>query len=418
MKNSHLLLAIDLGASGSKIVGSIAGQPDCKAILMTPHCVDVDSTLDRDPLFNQHNVWVKIGSETYAVGNLAKIKYNATNKLRPAKFTTAVPKICAAIAVFAQAFNLSAKFDLSISFVLPPAEWEQASIVIERLQAALKDIETPNGKIKPRLLSITPYPEGMGILLGQNLVLTNIVGPVTVIMLGFRNASVLSSTKGVVSRPNTNDLGFHDLLMSIASKTGYKVEDIIEPVFEYEKQKKETEYCIQRLVYLEKKIKEWDSMPWSQKEHLQTIKPDPQDLPKYKKDIADSKQKAPLTLNPILRCTGTDRQTELDSLIKSIDSANKEYWMKLTDWLGEKMPSQSSYICLSGGTANYFKKELELYVKDKVTYPDSEHGIRWHSKVDPYKESGVYSSGDRFNDIYVLWTELKKQYQPVIIGVK
>ena len=350
MKNSHLLLAIDLGASGTKIVGSIVGEAGCKAGLMTPHCIEVDGALDREPLFDRHNVWVKIGAKSYAVGNLAHIKYEATNKLKPAKFTTAVPKICAAIAVAAQAFALPAKFDLSISFVLPPAEWEQASIVIERLQTALKDLETPKGKIKPRLLNITPYPEGTGILLGQDLDLKNILGAVTVVMLGFRNASVLSSTKGVIARPNTNDLGFHDLLMSITSKSGYKIDDIIEPVV-------------------------------------------------YYKQTKDSKW-----LNPILRCTGADRQTELDGLIQSIDSADKEYWTKLTDWLDEAMPNHSSFVCFSGGTTNYFKSDLEQYAKTKMEY--DENRLRWHTKVELPKNCGM--SDNRFNDIYILWSELNK----------
>jgi hypothetical protein len=32
----HLLLAVDLGASGTKTVASIVGRPDCQAVLMTP----------------------------------------------------------------------------------------------------------------------------------------------------------------------------------------------------------------------------------------------------------------------------------------------------------------------------------------------------------------------------------------------
>ena len=132
----------------------------------------------------------------------------------------------------------------------------------------------------------------------------------------------------------------------------------------------------------------------------------------FEQQIIDTKEELSLALNPLLRCSGTDRQEELDNLIKSIDSADKEYWAKLTDWLDETMPNQSSYICLSGGTANYFKDELESYAKNKiVSY--NEDRLRWHTKVDSAKELNV--SEDRYNDIYVLWTVLRKKYQPKVL---
>ena len=38
---SHLLLAVDLGGSGTKIVGGIQGKDGVKVSLMMPHCVEV-----------------------------------------------------------------------------------------------------------------------------------------------------------------------------------------------------------------------------------------------------------------------------------------------------------------------------------------------------------------------------------------
>ena len=401
----HLLLAVDLGGSGTKIVGGIQGKDGVKVSLMMPHCVEV-----KDPnelLFNfdfdEHNTWVKIDGIGYAVGNLAANKYNATNKLKPAKFTTAAPKICAAIAVFTQLFKLPAKFNLSITYVLPPAEWEQRTIVTERLQSALKDLETPRGKIKAKLVLYVPEPEGKGILLGQQIDLKSVEYAVTVIMLGYRNASVLSSTKGGVARPNTSDLGFSDLLKSITGKTGYKIDDIILPVFKYNKHQKDlasyTDYCTD----VRTRARNYNSLSYTSDRDI---------IATFEQQIIDTKEELSLVLNPLLRCSGTDRQEELDNFIKSIDSADKEYWAKLTDWLDETMPNQSSYICLSGGTANYFKDELESYAKNKiVSY--NEDRLRWHTKVDAAKELNV--SDDRYNDIYVLWTVLRKKYQPKVL---
>ena len=349
-KAPHLLLTIDLGASGTKIVASVVGQPDYKALLMTPHCTEFDDrqSLTPESNFDEHNAWIKIAGVCYAVGNLALTQHNATNKLKPAKFTVAVPKICAAIGVTAQKFNLPDKFDISVIFVLPPSEWEQRMIVTERL-FAVKDFYAPCGKIKPNFLNISCRPEGLGILLGQNVDLKEIVEPVTVIMLGYRNASILSSFNGVVSKPTTSDLGFSKLLKSVASKTGYQIDDLIVPIFE---------------------------------------------LKRYRQNTA---------LNYMLRCTGADRKYELNNLIESIASAEKEYWRKLVDWLDEHMPDRSAFICLAGGTSEYFSDEIEEYAKTKMDF--HENRLRWNTQVCPIQNI-------RFGDIYVLWNELKNQYQP------
>ena len=116
--------------------------------------------------------------------------------------------------------------------MLPPAKWENRTFVIERLQAAMEELDTPCGRIKPKLVSISPFPEGMGILLGQNVDIKDVL-TMTVVMLGFRNASVFTSSNGTVNRPHPSDLGFNDLLKEIAGKTGYHIGAMTEPVFKH-----------------------------------------------------------------------------------------------------------------------------------------------------------------------------------------
>ena len=401
----HLLVAIDLGASGTKIVASVVGQPDCKAVLMEPHCAQVNDRqlLTPDPQFDEHNVWVRIAEKFYAVGNLALIKHNATNKLKPAKFTIAVPKICAAIGVFAQKFNLPDKFDLSITFVLPPAEWEQRTIVIEQLQVAIKDLEIPRGKIKPRLLNIYPYPEGMGILLGQKLDLKEFKA-VTVVMLGFRNASVFTSRYGTVSRPQSSDLGFHDLVFEIAGKTGYKTSDMIVPIFEYERYTGIARFYTKILDDLQTQIVLWEFK--SRDERYGRTPPVLGDIRKYQEYIDEFNANAEKTLDSLLRCSGEDRVTELKNLMKIIDRVHEAYWTKLSDWLEEVMLSQSDKICLCGGTADYFEDKLKEFMKDKA-YAQSEKNVSFHGLIKPPDSLPVYNN--RFDDIYSLWHQMSQQ---------
>jgi len=401
----HLLLAIDLGASGTKIVASVVGQPDCKAVLMEPHCVQVNDRqlLTPDPQFDEHNVWVRIADKFYAVGNLALIKHNATNKLKPAKFTIAVPKICAAIGVFAQKFNLPDKFYLSITFVLPPAEWEQRTIVIEQLQIATKDLETPRVKIKPRLLNIYPYPEGMGILLGQKLDLKEFKA-VTVVMLGFRNASVFTSRYGTVSRPQSSDLGFHDLVFEIAGKTGYKTSDMIVPIFEYERYTKSARFYTKLLDDLQIQIVLWEFK--TRDGRYGGTPPVLGDVKKYQKYIDESNANAAIKLDSLLRCTGEDRFTELKILTNLVDRVNEAYWTKLSDWLQEVMLSQSDKICLCGGTANYFEDKLKEFMKDKAS-AHSEKNVSFHGLIKPPDD--LHLRDNRFEDIYSLWHQMAQR---------
>lgn len=364
----HLLLTIDLGASGTKIVASIFGQPACKAVLMKPHCALVNdrTSLTSNTQFDEHNIWIRIAEEFYAVGNLAMVKYDATNKLKPPKFTTAIPKICAAIAILAKKFKMPDKFDLSITFVIPPAEWEQRTIVTEQLRVAVKDLETPSGKIKPRLLNLSSYPEGYGILVGQKLDLKKIEC-VTVVMLGFRNMSMFTSKRGVLSNTYTSSLGFNYLLLDLARKTGYEISDMIEPVFQYK-------------TYLEYHNNNPTEDFW--KEGLER------------------------SLDPIFRCFGKDRDVERKRLEENIIKSSNEYLVKLTDWLDERMPPVSDHVCVAGGTANYFTEELMTSMKAKA-YRQSEKNVSFHSFIKPPTELNLHE--DRFDDIYSLWHQMSQR---------
>jgi hypothetical protein len=339
----HLLLAVDLGGSGTKIVGGVQGREGGEKVsIVMPHCIEVKNTADLlfDLDFTEHSIWLKLEGVGYAVGNLAATKFNATNKLKPAKFTVAVPKICAAIAVFSQLFKLPAKFNLSLTFVLPPAEWEQKTIVIERLQAALKDLDTPRGKIKPKLLSISANPEGMGVLLGQGLDLKKSAN-ITTVMLGHRNASVFATKFGVMSRPQTSDLGFQTILKDIASKTGYGIDDLIKPVVDYNQNKENIETW--KGFILEEMVKKNDKTPDYYRVRETEIN---SKITKYKESILRFELRLTNSLQPLLKCSGADIELERTRLIDIIGTSIVEYTNKLTDWLGENMDSGLDRLCL------------------------------------------------------------------------
>lgn len=397
----HLLLAVDLGGSGTKIVGGVQGIAGEKALIAMPHCIEVKNidellfNLD----FDQHNTWVKIEGVGYAVGNLAATKFNATNKLKPAKFTMAVPKICAAIAVFAQLFKLPAKFNLSLTFVLPPAEWEQKTIVIERLQAALKDLDTPKGKIKPKLLSISASPEGMGVLLGQGLNLKDLDN-VTVVMIGYRNASVFATKFGVMNRPQSSDLGFHVVLKDIASMTGYSLEELINPVIKYKNLKSSIAAYNRYIVSL---LHDRDIGTYSKYDSREVDR----DVTKNEELISKAELDIKNSLQSVLKCSGVDRALEQTRLIEIIDRSTIEYTNKLTDWLDENMDSGLDRVCLCGGTSNFLIDEIKPHLIEKLIDKNDRRFLR-HSPLSENAKKTL-GSGDRYHDIYCLYLQLQKE---------
>jgi hypothetical protein len=394
-KTPHLLIAIDFGASATKAVGSVEDNPDCEAILMTPHCIKVeDDTLPNNPEFDENSTWVKLGDELYIVGKWAAIRYSESIRVRPNKVTTALPKIWAVVGLFAQKFKLPAKFKVSIIFVLPPAEWAQRVIIEEKL-TSVETIQTPRGTIEPKLIGISSAPEGLGILQSQGW--AKAPGVSIIVMLGFRNASSIASDYGKVDRPQTSDLGFHHLLKSIASKTGYKIEEMIEPVFNHRQAQLTLAQASQDLASHKYKMDRADYNTPTRQKYEGLIEQD-------KQRIATSKLTLQNGFDRFLRCAGKDRDTERAIAIKAVESSTANYFELLTDWLDEMLPTQSERICLCGGTANYLGTELDSFFLGKLKSRAKENLFR-HSPLS-INTLQRQIDVDRFADIYAHWHRL------------
>jgi predicted nucleotidyltransferase len=397
-KVPHLLLAVDFGASATKAIGSLVGTEDCITLAMSPHCVEVDdrSLLTPDPDFGEHQSWVTIEGKSYALGNLATTKFNSSLKVKPLKFTSAVQKACAVISIFAQKFRLPERFELSLTFVLPPAEWDHKQTIAARLKAAVKDLITPRGRIKPKLLSLSPFPEGMGVLLGQELNLKEIA-TITVVMVGFRNTSIFMANYGSVNGSQTSDLGFHNLLKEIAGKTGYRIEDLIEPVFNYTYFKKQTAKYTQQIVDCEQSLRDFSGFNYSHREQSKL------ELELSNQNFTEVKVESELVFNSLLKNSGEDRSSEVDMLIKVIEKEQIVYLIKVKDWLDETILSGSDLILIGGGTVEYLGEDFKAFLQTKIVKEDRLK-LRTNLAIDIPKSIEFKSvSKERFADIYSLW---------------
>jgi hypothetical protein len=371
---NHVTIAVDPGASGIKVVCSIDDDDPC-AFLIPPHITEIDEPkkLIRDVGFDKDNLWVKMGKNYYAVGSLAE-RYGASQLIKPQKFITASPKICAAIGIAMQTLEISSEFTLSLSCVLPPAELGDAEIIIKNIKSAVKNLEYPSGKVKINLKSFNIYPEGYGILNAQGFDLKEYDSIVT-IMMGYRNISMFETKRGYPERPYTELIGFYDYLFDISSETSIKIQDLIEPVcavtrlseddlkyynrqleiYDYRREVIKTEIMSEQeagtnynlrghnaeLEYLEKCVREQNLI------------------------ISDSAKKYEQRFHHLINCEGNDRDY-IDTKIKQVEANKyKNYVKKLKDWIGERLPTGTQVICIGGGTAKYLREDIYSFLAQK-----------------------------------------------------
>jgi hypothetical protein len=315
--------------------------------------VEIDNpTPDLD--FDENSVWVTVGGISYALGNLAIARYDCPLEIKPLKITSIVPKICAAIAVLHRKFNLPPKFDLSISSVLPPGEFSYADDMKSMLLTALRKIGTPAGIIKAVIRSIDIHPEGFGVMDWHRTIGMGTTRDVGVIMLGFRNASVLFSRKGQLTKPKSSKYGFHAVLEKISAMSGgnYPEAELIVPVWRY---------------------------------------------------LIDGDESG------FKRVATSDFDLEMTKIRPAINVAMSEYLRSLEAWLKSVM-QQTDLIVLCGGNADYIGKSLDLflqkYVGDLPTGSIFRH-IGASSIPEEIEATGI---ANRFLDIYCLWHKLNSSY--------
>ncbi|ACK72243.1 hypothetical protein PCC7424_3864 [Gloeothece citriformis PCC 7424] len=165
-----------------------------------------------------------------------------------------------------------------------------------------------------------PNPEGGGIFargrVPQKPTL-KLLSPkeltIAVIMLGYRNSSILVIEKGELTRGSTGDFGFARMVQKIQTFTSGQKADILVPVI-----------CSQR-GQLGKRVLE--TLARSSRSEL--------------------------------------RNQEVEEIAEAIADARAEYIALLQNWLIQHLPSQTKIdeFIISGGTARYLKKELNDLLK-------------------------------------------------------
>jgi hypothetical protein len=354
-----LIMAIDFGGSLTKIIAT-TGNHLFSSECMEPYVIEVEGNSIIE--YENHKLglttainraWLKVESNYYAVGYLAKSRFLASTRLSQLKYEQGLYKTLAAIWVFQQKWQLSKQLKVALACLLPPGEWKDSQRFQQRLSEAAVSFETPDGVLEVEITHFNCKPEGAGIFMmhrakrGENN-LQRLVS--AVVMLGYRNASVMLSRRGEVGEFVTSPLGFIQLVKGVMRRTSGYQED----------------YLAQQVAIAGDTIREQP-------------------------------------LRKLIRSSDSRSQEEEMRLLRqSIQEARGEYVTQLKTWLTELLPKELDEVIVCGGTADYLCSELQEYWQN--------YQIFWHAEIKIPEQLLTASLGNRLADVWSLFCYFCDQF--------
>lgn len=355
-----IILTLDFGGSGLKCLYQVAGKAR-EVLFMESEVVEVEAESLREKtreiwanVYPENMAWVGVEDDYRAVGYLATAQYNAIARLKPKKHSLAVYRTLAAVWVIQQRLNLPSRMEMALAVLLPPGEISDSKMMLNNLKQALSNFETPTGRLNVRATDIICYPEGSGVYLmhvhqsgemNKNKVFS-------LIMVGYRNASILLSKKGIVTEAKSIDLGMIKYLELVMKQTSaLKPEQIVKAIAKAESEGREK----------------------GEKGKL---------LPRDFLHLTELNLKMEL------------RKQQAEQIAAAVINSKPEYIKILGAWLQEVLPSEVEEVVFCGGTVDYFKKELD------DLFPATP--VKWHGGFNYPEELKEKWLGNRLADAYNL----------------
>jgi hypothetical protein len=312
-----------------------------------------------------NSAWVSVDEKNcYVVGYLAKSQFNGNPGLNLVKYERAFPKTLAAIWVVAATEGLVKKKDLRVALavLLPPGEYQNADQLKSLIIDSLTNFETPTGTIRATLTEYDCKPEGGGVYLvhakkqGKTVLATKTVA---VVMVGYRNASILVANRGVVDQRETSALGFIKLVEQVKSRIS----------------------TMDDSARLAKAIA---LAGWN-------VKKDPL---------------TPLAVSNVAEV----RLEEINNLTDVITAARSQYVSSLTSWLRDTLPKDLDEVVLCGGTAYYLQEPLVEHFRSV--------DISWDAAIELPEEFQIGSLGRRMSDAYGIYQYFTSKVLGVTANVR
>jgi hypothetical protein len=308
-----MTLALDFGASGSRaIYTGLNFKPHLYVMppqicLVTGESVQAFQDFQLNPNQQTTSGYLQVGKEFYAFGAFAK-QHFLNLQLQKPKLETAIPKALAMIGLITQEQSLANAGAIHLGIVLPYSEYSDRQLFEQVLRDALSDFKFCGIQKSFSLETFCCLPEGAGVLMQGREAGTNFQNlDVAVLMLGYRDTSLLLLNQGEFSRGETERLGFSNLVKSVANNTS-----------KLDQQRLTAAIC------------------------------------KAGTNIN------PKALLPLLNTVSDSyKDYKLHQLQQSISQAKSQYWLNLNQWLKLQIIQEMDEIIIAGGTSRYFKSELQ-----------------------------------------------------------
>jgi len=349
---TDLVLTLDFGGSGLKGI-YVTQYSTSQGLYLEPECsvATKESLVEKTAsylgkAYPENLAWVGVEQEYVAVGYLAASRYHASPGLSHKKYELAVYKALAAVWVVKERLSLPNKFNVSLTLLLPPGEFEDSSLLEPLLVAGLSKFETPTGTLRVKLTNYECFPEGGGVYMMYSKSVGELIKQqvIAVVMVGYRNASVLVSRRGVVDKGRTSNLG----MVRLAELVSFQVSGL------------------------------------SPNQLAPAIA------------AADSDPRPNHFLKLATASSRSSRLAEVERIIKAIATSRAEYATALMGWLREVLPNQEELdeVVIAGGTADYLHKELNDYFFGTP--------VVWHGDVEIPERFEALGLGNRLADVYAL----------------
>lgn len=320
-------VAADFGASLVRAIFSLNSQSQAlkpELMLIAPQVLRVPfksiENYEKYKLGNstpENSAWVKLEDDYYAVGHLAKTHFNAVHCLESLKIDSAIPQLLAIVGGIAQSKQMGNSFSLSLGILLPWGEYTDRERFEIYIKQALSGFCFRGKEYFVTLESFTCLPEGAGLFArgrvphkgGDRLRNARELN-IAVLMIGYRNASILFIEKGALSWGCTENYGFSRMIEKVQQFTsGQKAEKLVEVICSGSKPSKRAVAGLVRTNMVQL------------------------------------------------------REQEMQEIAAAIADAKQEYIAILTNWLRQRLPDRPDEIIVNGGTARYLQPELTQFFK-------------------------------------------------------
>lgn len=354
MEQPSVLLVVDLGGAGTKFIyskpgGKVAsGYIEASTISITPESA---ASLQQLTAVEPENAcWVGRNGQYVAIGYLASTFFAGNARIKESKVASATAKALGALWVIRERLGLPQQFVASFASLLPPGELiDKDKFRAALLQSASK-FETPSGTLNVAISDFTCLPEGAGCYLlraakGREDFKRKVVA---FIMLGYRNASVLVSRRGLLDVAGTGELGMHRLVSLVSLRcSNLEAVMLATPIAQ---------------------------AGWEINEQ---------------------------PLERLVRSRSADPDARVH-LVEAIRRSQLEYFNALFSWLFNTIPKEADELVFCGGTADYLKPKLfEAFTG---------YELSMHANVKIPRLLDTWGLGNRLCDAYGLYLHLEEDF--------